>query len=202
MKTNCYILRSDTEAVLVDPGDEAERILRSLRDFGAELKLIVATHAHFDHILAVNGVRRATSAPFLMHKDDLPILESMQERVKQFMHLRVPPPPRVDSFLKEADTLKLGHENIRVLHTPGHSPGSISLTGDGYVLTGDALFNQSIGRTDLPGGDMKTLVESIRGKLFQLPDNTLVYPGHGPETSIEDEKLANPFVGQVATHNI
>ncbi len=201
LETNCYVLESKGEAIVVDPGDEEERIIRFLDDLKAKLRYIVATHAHFDHVLAVNGVRSATTAPFLMHRDDLPILESMQERVKQFMHLQVPPPPRVDSFLKEGDALKLGHENIRVLHTPGHSPGSISLTGDGYVLTGDALFNQSIGRTDLPGGDMKTLLGSIKGKLFQLPDSTLVHPGHGPETSIEDEKLANPFVGQAATHN-
>ena len=194
-------MESSGEAIVVDPGDEEERILRFVDDLKAKVRYIVATHAHFDHVLAVNGVRRATRAPFLMHEDDLPILESMQERVNQFMRLHLPPPPRVDNFLKDGDPLKLGRENIRVLHTPGHSPGSISLTGDGYVLTGDALFNQSIGRTDLPGGDMKTLVESIRGKLFQLPGNTLVYPGHGPETSIEDEKLANPFVGQVARYN-
>ena len=194
-------MESDGEAIVVDPGDEEERILRFVDDLEAKVRYIVATHAHFDHVLAVNGVRRATKAPFLIHQDDLPILALMQERVNQFMGLHVPPPPRVDNFLKEGDVLKLGQENIRVMHTPGHSPGSISLTGDGYVLTGDALFNQSIGRTDLPGGNMKILVESIKGKLFQLPNNTLVYPGHGPETSIEDEKLANPFVGQVARYN-
>ena len=194
-------MESNGEAIVVDPGDEEERILRFVDDLKVQVRHIVATHAHFDHVLGVNGVRTATKASFLMHQDDLPILESMQDRVNQFMRVHVPAPPRVDNFLKEGDVLKLGRENIRVLHTPGHSLGSISLKGDGYVLTGDALFNQSIGRTDLPGGDMKTLVESIRRKLFLLPDNTLVCPGHGPETSIEDEKLANPFVGQVARYN-
>jgi len=100
--------------------------------------------------------------------------------------------------VKDEDLLRVGDETIRVLHTPGHSPGSISLTGDGYVLTGDALFNQSIGRTDLPGGDLKILTHSIRKRLFTLDDNTKVYPGHGPETAIGDEKLANPFVGKAA----
>jgi len=104
----------------------------------------------------------------------------------------------VDTFLKHGDQLTLGNETIRILHTPGHSPGSISLAGKGYVFTGDALFNQSIGRTDLPGGDYQTLIHSIREQLFLLDDNTLVYPGHGPETSIGDEKLVNPFVGKGA----
>jgi len=114
------------------------------------------------------------------------------------MGLEVPPPPKVDGYLKEGALLKVGGETIRVLHTPGHSPGSISLSGDRFVLTGDALFNQSIGRTDLPGGDLKTLIHSIRERLFKLDDDTTVYPGHGPETTIGDEKLANPFVGKAA----
>ena len=107
-----------------------------------------------------------------------------------------PPPPKVDGYLKDGELLKLGDKTIRVLHTPGHSPGSISLSGERYVLTGDALFNQSISRTDLPGGDLQTLVQSIKERLFKLGDETIVYPGHGPETTIGDEKLANPFVGK------
>lgn len=159
---------------------------------------MVATHTHFDHVLGVDGVRKATKALFLIHPDDLPMLQSMQSRVRQFMGFEVPPPPKVDGYLKDGDVLKVGNEMMRVLHTPGHSPGSISFSGDGYVLTGDALFNQSIGRTDLPGGDLKTLKRSIRERLFKLDDDTTVYPGHGPETRIGDEKLANPFVGRAA----
>jgi glyoxylase-like metal-dependent hydrolase (beta-lactamase superfamily II) len=199
LQTNCYVLESEGEAIVVDPGDEEERILRFLRDLKGKTKFIVATHTHFDHVLAVEGVRKAAGAPFLIHKDDFPMLESMQLRVRQFMGLEVPPPPKVDSFLKEGEALKLGSEELRVIHTPGHSPGSISLAGDGYVLTGDALFNHSIGRTDLPGGDLKTLMHSIRERLFKLDDETIVYPGHGPETTIGDEKLANPFVGKAAS---
>lgn len=198
LQTNCYILQSGKEALVIDPGDEADRIRRFLNDLGAKPSRIVATHTHFDHVLGVEGLRAETHAPFSIHKDDLPLLEAMQARVRQFMGFNVPPPPKVDSFLKHGDELVLGNETIRILHTPGHSPGSISLAAKGYVFTGDALFNQSIGRTDLPGGDYETLIHSIKEQLFRLDDNTIVYPGHGPETSIGDEKLANPFVGKGA----
>ena len=198
LQTNCYIITSKSEAIIIDPGDEPERILTFIKDIDSRAARIIATHTHFDHVLGVNGVREATKTPFFIHQDDLPMLQSMQARVRQFMGFEVPPPPRVDGYLKDGDSFKVGEETIRVLHTPGHSPGSISLAGGDYVLTGDALFNQSIGRTDLPGGDLNTLIHSIREKLFKLDDDTTVYPGHGPETTIGDEKLANPFVGKVA----
>jgi len=202
LQTNCYVLQSQSEALIVDPGDEPERILRFVKDIKATPKLIVATHTHFDHVLGVDEVRKTTKTQFLIHHDDLPMLKSMQSRVRQFMGFEVPPPPKVDGYLRDGDSLKVGDETIKVLHTPGHSPGSISLSGDGYVLTGDALFNQSIGRTDLPGGDLNTLIHSIREKLFKLDADTTVYPGHGPETTIGDEKLANPFVGRAARMQI
>jgi glyoxylase-like metal-dependent hydrolase (beta-lactamase superfamily II) len=198
LQTNCYILKSDREAIIVDPGDESERIIKFIKDIKANPTRIIATHTHFDHVLGVDGVRKATKTPFMIHPDDLQMLQTMQSRVRQFMGFEVPPPPKVDGYVKDGDLLSVGDEKIHVLHTPGHSPGSISLSGDGYVLTGDALFNQSIGRTDLPGGDLKTLQHSIRDRLFKLDDDTIVYPGHGPETSIGDEKLANPFVGKAA----
>jgi len=184
--------------LVVDAGDEPERILGYLKDMKVTPKLIVATHAHFDHVLGVNGVRKGTGQKFAIHKDDLPILESMQLRVRQFMGFEVPPPPKPDMYLKEGDTINFGEETVNVIHTPGHSPGSISLSGKGFVLTGDALFNQSIGRTDLPGGDYNLLIKSIKEKLFRLDDKTIVHPGHGPETTMGDEKLTNPFVGKVA----
>lgn len=198
LQTNCYILQSNTNAIIVDPGDEPERIVRFVQDIKVKPSQIIATHTHFDHVLGVDAIRAKLKIPFLIHHDDLSMLESMQSRVRQIMGFEVPSPPKVDSYVKDGDVLKLGDETIRVLHTPGHSPGSISLSGNGYVLTGDALFNQSIGRTDLPGGDLKTLIHSIRERLFKLDDETIVYPGHGPETTIGDEKLANPFVGKNA----
>jgi glyoxylase-like metal-dependent hydrolase (beta-lactamase superfamily II) len=198
LHTNCYIIKSGEDAIVVDPGDEPERVLRFIKDFDTTPTRIIATHTHFDHVLGVNGVRKVTKAPFLIHPDDLPMLQSMQFRVPQIMGFEVPPPPKVDGYVKDGDSLKVGDETIRVLHTPGHSPGSVSLSGKGYVLTGDALFNQSIGRTDLPGGDLKTLIHSIRERLFKLDDETIIYPGHGPETTVGDQKLANPFVGKAA----
>lgn len=198
LQTNCYILQSDSTALIIDPGDEPERILRFLDDIAVKPSKIIATHTHFDHVLGVNAIRAKLNIPFLIHRDDLSTLESMQSRVRQFMGFSVPPPPKVDQFLADGDSITIGHDTVKVLHTPGHSPGSISLAGRDYVLTGDALFNQSIGRTDLPGGDLTTLVRSITDRLFRLDDETIVYPGHGPETSIGDEKLTNPFVGQVS----
>jgi len=185
-------------ALVVDPGDEPERILRFLSDIAVKPSLIIATHTHFDHVLGVEAICNALKIPFLIHRDDLSMLESMQSRVRQFMGFSVPPPPKVDQFLTDGELIAIGQDAVKVIHTPGHSPGSISLVGRGYVLTGDALFNQSIGRTDLPGGDLDTLIRSITDRLFSLDDDTIVYPGHGPETSIGDEKLANPFVGRVS----
>ena len=202
LQTNCYLIESQGHALVVDPGDEPERILRFIKDLNDEPTSIVATHTHFDHVLGVDGVRKVTMTQFLIHPDDLPMLQSMQSRVRQLMGFEVPPPPKVDGYVKDGDFLKVGDETIRVLHTPGHSPGSISLSGKGFVLTGDALFNQSIGRTDLPGGDLETLIHSIKERLFKLDDETVVYPGHGPETTIGDEKLANPFVGKTARLHI
>src|SRR6266702_6415732 len=196
LQTNCYILQSDSTALIIDPGDEPERILRFLDDIAVKPSEIIATHTHFDHLLGVGAVRSALKIPFLIHRDDLSMLESMQSRVREFMGFSVPPPPKVDQFLADGESISIGQDRVRVLHTPGHSPGSISLAGRGYVITGDALFNQSIGRTDLPGGDFDTLIRSITDCLFSLDDNTIVYPGHGPETSIGDEKLTNPIVGR------
>jgi hydroxyacylglutathione hydrolase len=198
LQTNCYIIQSEDDGIIIDPGDEPERILRFVKDLKLTPKLIVATHTHFDHVLGVERVRKDLHIPFAINKEDLEILESMQARVRQFMGFSALPPPKVDQFLRDGQLITLGQDKVRVLHTPGHSPGSISLVGQGFVFTGDALFNQSIGRTDLPGGDTDTLIRSITNRLFNLDDDTIVYPGHGPETSIGNEKMANPFVGRIS----
>jgi len=198
LQTNCYILQSHSTALVVDPGDEPERILRFLNGIEVKPSLIIATHTHFDHVLGVNKIRTTLNIPFLIHRYDLSMLESMQSPVRQFMGLTVPRPPKVDRFVADGESISIGQDTVRVLETPGHSPGSISLAGRGYVFTGDALFNQSIGRTDLPGGNLDTLIRSITTRLFSLDDDTVVYPGHGPETSIGDEKIANPFVGRTS----
>jgi hydroxyacylglutathione hydrolase len=198
LQTNCYILQSEREAIILDPGDEPGRIQRFVKDLSLTPRLIVATHAHFDHVLGVEQIRKELHLHFAMNRGDLEILESMQAQVRQFMRFNVPPPPKVDQFLVDQQSITFGQDFVKVLHTPGHSPGSISLAGEGFVFTGDALFNQSIGRTDLPGGNLDTLIHSITERLFSLDDDTIVYPGHGPETSIGDEKIANPFVGRIS----
>jgi glyoxylase-like metal-dependent hydrolase (beta-lactamase superfamily II) len=198
LQTNCYIIQSEDDGIIIDPGDEPERILRFVKDLSLTPRLIIATHTHFDHVLGVERIRKELHLPFAINKEDLEILESMQARVRQFMGFSVPPPPKVDQFLSDGQLITLGQDKVKVLHTPGHSPGSISLVGQGFVFTGDALFNHSIGRTDLPGGDIDTLIRSITDRLFNLDDNTIVYPGHGPKTSIGDEKIANPFVGRIS----
>ena len=198
LQANCYILQSGQQALVVDPGDEADRIIRYLTDLGVTPTMIVATHTHFDHVLAVDQLKKKYAIKFAIHKADLTMLESMQSRVREIMGFEVPPPPKPDLFIGEGETLNFGNGTVKVIYTPGHSPGSISFHGDRFVLTGDALFNGSIGRTDLPGGDYELLIKSIKEKLFDLNDLTIVHPGHGPETSIGDEKLANPFVGRLA----
>jgi glyoxylase-like metal-dependent hydrolase (beta-lactamase superfamily II) len=137
-----------------------------------------------------------TGAPFYLHADDKPILSWMQESGRMFLGIELPPPPEIDSATAEGDKLVAGAMELQVIHTPGHSPGSISLVGDGALFSGDTLFAESIGRTDLPGGDAAALVRAVRGKLFAFSEDLPVYPGHGPATTLEHERLFNPFVGE------
>ncbi|MDQ3940005.1 MAG: MBL fold metallo-hydrolase, partial [Actinomycetota bacterium] len=139
-----------------------------------------------------------TGAPFYLHHDDKPVLEWLQVSGRMFLGVELPPPPAVDTSPKEGDRLTAGSLDLEVIHTPGHSPGSISLLGDGALFAGDTLFAGSVGRTDLPGGDTKTLVDVVRGKLFVFDDAMPVYPGHGPATTLGEEKRSNPFVGENA----
>lgn len=193
LASNAYIIadQESREALLLDAGGEPETLLAALKQEGLRLKAIVATHGHFDHVLAVDALRKETGAPFYLHGSDAPILASMQQRVKQLLGLEVGPPPRVDYYVKEGDEFKVGPYAFKVLHTPGHSPGSICLLGNGLLFSGDTLFAGSVGRTDTPGGNFPLLADSITRKLFTLPDDTRVYPGHGPDTTIGQEKATN-----------
>jgi glyoxylase-like metal-dependent hydrolase (beta-lactamase superfamily II) len=196
--TNCYILSnpSTRDAIIVDAGGEPRKIISAVESEKVCPKLLVSTHAHFDHVLAVDNLRSKYGIEFRLHVDDLDLLNRMQERTYEFLGVSVPPPPVVDNFLDDGEGLTLGDEKIEVIHTPGHSPGSISLRCHGFLLSGDALFAGSVGRTDGPGGNMQILVDSIRSRILSLPESTRVYPGHGPSTSVLQEKLNNPFVGQ------
>jgi glyoxylase-like metal-dependent hydrolase (beta-lactamase superfamily II) len=196
LQCNCYVVgdRASKEAIIIDPGDDADAIAASLAEQQLRVTAIVATHAHFDHIVAAGRLREITGAPFYLHKADNPILDWMQESGRMFLGVELPPPPDVDRDASEGEILTAGSARLEVLHTPGHSPGSISLIADGAIFSGDTLFAGSIGRTDLPGGDTQALLDAVRKKLYLLEDDLPVYPGHGPSTTLGREKLYNPFV--------
>lgn len=197
---NCYIVGDPKtrDASVIDPGGNARDILDTLRRERLNLVAIVATHAHFDHLLALDEVRAATHAPFCLHADEVPMLASANIGARMFgLAFRTPPP--ADRLLHAGDTVRVGELALRVLHTPGHSPGGMCLLHDKHVFVGDTLFQGGIGRTDLPGGDYGTLLRSIRDKLLTLPDDTLVYPGHGDATTIGAERQLNPFLRPLRT---
>ncbi len=197
---NCYIFGDDgtCEVFVIDPGDEPDRILDALRRLRARPIAIVNTHGHFDHVQGVEAVRRATGIPFWIHEAEQEVLTSGPARARQLFGLDLPPSPVPDRWLKDGDRLPVGSLALTVRHTPGHSPGGVCLLGDGLAFVGDTLFAGSIGRTDLPGADLETLLTSIARVLLPLADETVCYPGHGPETTIGQEKRTNPFVAPLA----
>jgi hydroxyacylglutathione hydrolase len=207
LQCNCSILGDPEtrEALVVDPGDEAGRILELLARHALTVKAIVSTHAHIDHVGGLRKMQEVTGAPVLMHGDDMQLYGYLDQQAA-FIGMRAPAPARVDTLLREGDTLRWGRFEANVLHTPGHTPGSISLylpaekeastgAGAGKLLAGDTLFSGSIGRTDLWGGSLQQILRSIHHKLMVLPDATIVYPGHGSTTSIGEERASNPFLG-------
>ena len=196
--SNSYVLYDETsrEAIIIDAGDDAWKILESIQENKLKVRGIYATHCHFDHVLAVDDLRDTLGCEFYIHPGDKEILESMQEHTKMFLGIDVPAPPKPDGFVDEGQVIKIGQYEVKVLHTPGHSPGSVCYHVENLLFSGDTLFRASIGRTDGPGGDARKIVESIQMKLFTLPDDINVLPGHGPATSIGYEKEYNPFVGK------
>jgi hydroxyacylglutathione hydrolase len=208
LQCNCSIIGDPEtrEALVVDPGDEAARILELLAKHALTVKAIVSTHAHIDHVGGLRKMQEATGAPVLMHGDDMELYRLLDQQAA-WIGMRTPDPARVDTLLREGDTLRWGRFEANVLHTPGHTPGSISLylpalpakeaeTGAeaGKLLAGDTLFAGGIGRTDLWGGSLEQILRSIRHKLLLLPDATVVYPGHGSITTIGEEHAYNPFL--------
>jgi hydroxyacylglutathione hydrolase len=198
---NCFVLGCDAtlEAAVIDPGDEPDRILQALAESKLTVKLIINTHGHFDHVGANKKLNEVTGAPILIHPLDAPMLNQLADSAAAWgMAADNSPPP--DRELQDGDQVSFGKINLKVLHTPGHTPGGISLYTDQEVFVGDTLFAGSIGRTDFPGGNFKTLKESIQQKLFALSDDLKVYPGHNQPTTIGVEKRTNPFVGEQASY--
>ncbi|MGH9437493.1 MAG: MBL fold metallo-hydrolase [Terriglobia bacterium] len=195
---NCSILGDENtgEAVVIDPGDDIDRVREVLSRRRLKVKYIVATHAHIDHVGGIKKLQQATGAAVLMHDADLPLYQNLATQA-EWLGVAAPDPATVDQFLKEGDVLSAGSLQLEVLVTPGHSPGSVSLylPGDeARLFSGDTLFRGSIGRTDLWGGDHGRILRSLQELLRRFPDETPVFPGHGPSTVIGEERESNPFL--------
>ncbi len=193
---NCWVVgnRRTREAICIDPGDQPDDILALAKDMGVEIKVIANSHAHLDHILGARGVKNATNAKFLLHPGDHELAKLAGEHATRMLGQPAEPPPAPDASLADGDDVEVDGLKLRVIYTPGHTPGSVSFYTDGLLFSGDTLFRGSIGRTDLPGGDYALEMSSIVDKLLTLPDDTVVLPGHMQETQIGTEKQTNPFV--------
>jgi glyoxylase-like metal-dependent hydrolase (beta-lactamase superfamily II) len=193
--SNCYIVwdEENKEGVVIDPGDDADKIMEAIKALGVKIKYILATHGHFDHVGGVAPLRRDLKAEFLAHKEDFFFIEDGKNAADRW-NIDIEQPPRPDRFIEDGEKIKVGNFELEVLHTPGHSPGGISFLNDKMVFAGDTLFQGSIGRTDFRKGSFEELEKSIKTRLYTLPDDTLVYTGHGPVTTIGDEKKYNAFV--------
>lgn len=192
---NCYIVGdSDSgKGMIIDPSWESERIINHVAKFSLDIERIVITHGHADHIGALHDIRNFYKVPVCIGEKDAAMLTDPVANLSGFSGETVMTDP-ADELLREGDDVQVGEFSFKVLETPGHSLGSISLYGHGVVFTGDALFLGSIGRTDFPGCSFEVLMESIKNKLLTLPDDTIVYPGHGPDTMIKQEREYNPFL--------
>ena len=195
LETNCYLVYCEEtlECAVIDPGADAERIFPAISRKRLKPVVILNTHGHVDHIGANRDIKEKYEIPLCIHSLDSPMLgKAQQSELSFFLGAKESPP--ADSFLQNGETVKIGKTGLQVIHTPGHSPGSVSFLGDGFLLSGDTLFWGGVGRTDLPGGSWRDLENSIKTKILTLPEETIVLPGHGPTTSVGEEKESNPFI--------
>lgn len=193
--TNCYVIScAETgEAAVIDPGGSCAEILALAKQKGLEITQIINTHGHGDHIAANGELKAATGAVILIHTADADFLTDSRRSLLSFMGVKLQLPP-ADRLLNDGDTIQVGKFTLEVLHTPGHTPGGICLKGDSVIFTGDSLFAGSIGRTDFPGGSYQNLIDSIQTKLMVYDDDMVIYPGHGPESTLGVERMSNPYL--------
>ncbi len=195
LETNCYLVYCEEtlHCAVVDPGAEPERIFLEIAESELKPVVIINTHGHVDHIGANRDMKDHFGIPLYIHAADGPMLGKIQQlELSLFIGAKDSPP--ADHFMVDGEEIRIGKSVLRVLHTPGHSPGSVSLLADGFLLSGDTLFFEGVGRTDLPGGSQKQLEHSLREKVMTLPDETVILPGHGPLTSVGQERVNNPFL--------
>ena len=201
-EVNCYVVYDTEEkkAAIIDPGiidnREIDAIDRFLQKHELELVAVINTHLHIDHAIANSGIAEKYNVPIMAHEDDAFLGDNLASQAQQFGLPFKMKSAGVTSYLKNGEIIKIGSGKLKVIHVPGHSPGGIALydEADGFLISGDSLFEGSIGRTDLPGGNLAKLLESIKKRLYTLPDDTVVYPGHGPATTIGREKQTNPYI--------
>ncbi|MBZ0155503.1 MAG: MBL fold metallo-hydrolase [Alphaproteobacteria bacterium] len=193
LQVNCYVIGDEDSkrALVIDPGDEPDRILRIIKEAQLQVDYVICTHGHFDHVGAVVDMQNETGAKVVLHGDELPVY-SLAKNMAAFWGYEIEALPGPDMTVQEGDVLTFGRLSLEVFHTPGHSPGGICLYGENTLFTGDTLFAGSVGRTDFEGGDLSKLRDSFR-RLMILPDNTEVLPGHGPASTIGREKRTNMF---------
>jgi hydroxyacylglutathione hydrolase len=194
LETNCYIVSCEAtgEAVIIDPAAETPSILRTVSENKLKLRFIINTHGHIDHTFGNAAIKEMTGVPILIHKDDAPMLTAEKSELAFYFPERKHLPP--DRFLKDGDVISFGKVEFRVIHTPGHTPGGICLHRGKILFTGDTLFAGGVGRTDLSGGSSETLFNSIKMKLLIFSDDTVIFPGHGPSSTIGHERRCNPFL--------
>jgi len=196
--TNCYVFGDEESGrgIVIDPGGDAPVILEILRHHDLRVEAIVATHGHWDHVGAVRPLRQALGAPFFVPAGDLEMIRNASTSAL-LAGVFVDPPPEPDGFLVDGQVLEVGGLRLSVVAAPGHTPGHVILVGPGCAFVGDVIFAGSVGRTDLPGGDWNTLRETLRTKILTLPPDTVLYPGHGPPTTVSRERLSNPFLADL-----
>jgi hydroxyacylglutathione hydrolase len=202
LQVNCYVLGSESthEAIVIDPGDSASEIVNALHRHGLSLVRILGTHAHFDHLLGCRPLQEMTGAPFYLHQADTLLVATMQQMCQSWLGYDPGAPPKIAGYLAGGEVVEVGDIGLEVRLTPGHSPGGVTFVdhANRCAFTGDALFAGSIGRTDFPGSDLKTLLAGIRKEILSLPDDYAVLAGHGPRTTVGVERRTNPFLNEDA----